>query len=833
MKNQSSRVMSSVVVAGSAVLSSLSTVAFGNEESTQTQNDFRLSTVTVVGQREQVQGRLNPQNAIGAHTLNQQALEDFGSATGNLSDSLDTLPNVQFSEDVLKPEEQYDIRPQSISISGGRTYENNFQLDGISNDSRLDPVGAASEAAINDLPSHEQAIFIDTADLKSVTVYDSNVPAEFGRFTGGVVDAKSKTPERERKTTINVSGTRSDWNNYFILTQPQDPTDPTESEPPTEPEFKRDRFHISHTMPIGLESAGRFSLGRTSSSIPILSLGQTEQKEQQNLNVSATFNTPIRDNADLSVTMNHAPYESTSLIKNAKDSELKIEGGGTRLTSTLKVDTDTTEHDLKIGASFSQNNRTAPKDFYNWANTKSRRWGLDNDLTSSKEGGFGDLEKHQNQLTVNWKAKRDAQLANQAVTFNYGVEVKNTEAGFKRKESTSIYSDPITNSGVQCLGQTSNCVQNEQYFSQRKVYPEDDVSVSLLESSAFAEATVKKGRLKTTVGARLDHDDFLKNTNVGWRTRASFDAFDDGKTTITAGLNRYYGGALLSYKLREAAKPYQEEYRGTTQNVINEWQIDSGQGSFKYRFDDVDTPYSDEISLGVKQKLAGGVGEVKLLSRDNKDEFARTTTETQPDGFRYYLMNNDGSSRYQSVSVSWDKKKGKTTYGIYASYSKTESTNDDYDDTLDATPDSAAVWYNGQRTKRGELDRLRADFARPIVAGAYISHEFKHGLKASFKARLRGKYDTIVETGREHSAGVVTNPDGSRTEEKLTIYDDKTLPTTVLSDVKFAWQPPKLKNTIINLDINNVFDRRTHTVASGKEGIETGRSVWLGLKTSF
>lgn len=125
----------------------------------------------------------------------------------------------------------------------------------------------------------------------------------------------------------------------------------------------------------------------------------------------------------------------------------------------------------------------------------------------------------------------------------------------------------------------------------------------------------------------------------GFRSRATLDVFGNSDTRLIAGYNRYYGAALLTYKLREARTPYYREYRTTEHNIVTDWVRDSGQGDYRYVFDGVKTPYSDEQTLGLSQSLLGGVMTLKLVKRDNRNEFARTTTETQEDGYRYYLMN--------------------------------------------------------------------------------------------------------------------------------------------------------------------------------------------------
>src|SRR5690606_10914810 len=284
--------------------------------------------------------------------------------------------------------------------------------------------------------------------------------------------------------------------------------------------------------------------------------------------------------------------------------------------------------------------------------------------------------KYQNSLGINWKTA----TAFSSFRLVYGTQILHSQAGFERPENTLIYRSPVINTAIQCAGQTTDCVQREQYFRERQIYPADKVAVDLTELAAFSEAEFSWQRLQLTLGARIDHDNCLNNTNIAWRSRGVYDLSGNNTVLLNAGVNRYYSGPLLTYKLRQASRPYFQEYRGSTQNVVNAWEYDTETGTFKYEFNDVRTPYSDEITAGLRANILQGVAELKLLARDNNDEFGRTTTDVQSDGYRYYRMNNDGYSRYRSVSLNWDGQFNSLTTGINITWSKTESSNDTYDD---------------------------------------------------------------------------------------------------------------------------------------------------------
>ena len=767
----------------------------------------------------------------GSYSFNRSAIEHYGESSGSLTDILDTVPNVQFSDESDSADSMSSLKPSSVSISGGRYYNNNFSINGISNNSLIDPAGSDnSDSSINDVPGHEQAIFFDLDQLESIKVYDSNVPAEYGSFTGGVVDADIRRPGFDNKTRMSYYTTRSEWVNYNIIINEYDDEDAT-YEPPQEPEFSRHRFSLSHERGLNDEHSLRFGFNGSQSSTPELNYNETEQVTEQNLNITVTHG---YEGDDISATsfISVSPYEKNTFLEDVKDGDYTLSGGGIMASSDIEFYRGSSEHQLTLAASYSVNSRAAEKNFYNWANSNSRQWGLEAGETSSKQGGYGDLDKYQGSLSANWKISTP--LRHQLFTqLRYGTSLSQSYAGFERPEDTYIYKSPVSNTAVQCVNQTDDCVQNEQYFRERQIYPEDSVGVDLTQAALFSELSLEWQKLKATAGLRLDYDNFLQNINLAWRTRASYDLSGDESIILTGGVNRYYDGPLLTYKLRQAAKPYYQEYRGTTQNVVNEWEYDTETGSYKYDFSGVKTPYSDEVVIGLKALLFGGTGEIKALTRNNEDEFSRETTETQPDGYRHYRMTNDGYTNYQSLSLSWDRSNEIFGYGFHVTYSETESSNDTYDDGVDAATSDEDVWYNGQRRTLSDINQLRENYARPVVASAYTHFPVGDHLNATLKARYRGSYKTVVEGSGTTYTGT-TEIDGATYGEYLDNYVDKNRPASLLFDSIVRWQPLLQYDLTLIAEIKNMFDARTYTVEeSDDDGIEVGRSVWLGVEAEF
>ncbi|MFP3398565.1 hypothetical protein SB749_19775, partial [Brevibacterium sp. SIMBA_078] len=84
-----------------------------------------------------------------------------------------------------------------------------------SNNSRIDPNSSnRSPSSINDVQGHPQAFFVNQSLVGKVTVYDSNIPARFSGFSGGVVDVESRDAEQTPWLKINWRTSKSDWNQY-------------------------------------------------------------------------------------------------------------------------------------------------------------------------------------------------------------------------------------------------------------------------------------------------------------------------------------------------------------------------------------------------------------------------------------------------------------------------------------------------------------------------------------------------------------------------------------------------------------------------------------------
>ncbi|MBZ2188106.1 hypothetical protein K8B33_03290 [Alcanivorax sp. JB21] len=790
--------------------------------------DNRLRTVTVIA------GSKAPgdhEGDAGERRFDRRHIDAFGAADGGIEQLLKQVPAVQFGEAALEADAISDIRPESLSISGGRFFENQFALDGLSTSNRLDPANRDG-LGINAIPGHEQGLFIDSSLIDEIRIFDSNAPVEYGGFTGGVVDLTTIRPGRTPAGNLGISGTHSDWAQYRIFTAPFDPDDGGLPQPPPDaPQFQRQRLNASYQRALTEATAGLISVHHSSSVTSDVSLGRMQDNTQENLNLLVKTSTALTPLALLDVTLTHAPYSQQLFLKNVRHSEIDVSGGGQALQTRLDILGDTVSHDIRLSLNHQENERRANNGFFNWQNTRSRDWGARANLDTSREGGYGDLSREQQGAELRWiigLASRDVGAL--SLTSRIGTQLRYTHAMEQRRQRLLVHNEARTNSNIECRGEFVDCVPGEQYFVRRTVYDPDRVSVALVETALFTEQTLDWSDVSLRAGLRLEHDDFLDNLNLSPRATLSWDIAGRGATRLTLGANRYYGAPLLTYRLREAQQPFRTQVRGATSNVVNDWEEDLARGRDRFLFSDLRTPFSDELAVDLRQALWGGHLTLSLLARDNRDELARTETDVQADGFRNIIMNNEGRSRHRAASLGWEGAWQRLLANAYVTWSETRTNSNDYDSQPDPRSGQAFVFYNGRRLAYGELDILREDFARPLIANLALSTQLGQNLTLSLNTRYRASYRSIVSTGTQVEGDLI-DVGGEQIPEQLELFRDERRRGTLLTDLGGQWQANA--HWFVGAKVHNAFNGRTYTVPDEQSGVEIGRYFWLEAGLSF
>ena len=149
-----------------------------------------ISTITVTSDEEK------DSTNISAQKITADDIQSIGTKNSDIASALEANPNITISGSSSQSKNAASITPQKISINGGKFYQNNFNIDGISNDSLLDPAldsaDQRKDTNHNDVSGNESNFFLDLDLVEEIKIYDSLIPARYGSFTGGVIDVKTK-----------------------------------------------------------------------------------------------------------------------------------------------------------------------------------------------------------------------------------------------------------------------------------------------------------------------------------------------------------------------------------------------------------------------------------------------------------------------------------------------------------------------------------------------------------------------------------------------------------------------------------------------------------------
>ena len=779
-----------------------------------------LKQVTVVGQAEDL--------LTGRSELSGEVLQHLPQKNSSLTETITVLPRVQIGEGQRTSENAGEILPPRISISGGRAYENYYSVDGVGLNSLIDPL-ADNQNAIDQVPGHPQRAFIHQDLIDSVTVYDSNIPARFGRFVGGVVDARTRMPASEFGGNISLRTTRDSWTQFHIANENKDDFDNSNSFS-QQPRFKKYDGGIELDVPVTDEMGFLGSYKRIQSRLELQEFGdwknQDKTLETYFLKYAWTPPTPYT----LEMTASYTPSKEDFFITDTKDSGFTLKRGGYAINGIFHGDVQVGSYELTAAYLESKNTRDAPSNFYTWRNTPSKDWGEEIGISRSREGGFGDLDNTEQsvQLHADLVAKT-FKTGEVSHLFNLGAEYTWDRGEYDRKDTSYVHNSSTLSSTVVCDPEDYACVDGEQYFGSRNVYLAQDQDADINYVAAYLENLMTLGPVELRPGVRVSHDDFMDNTNIAHRLAGSWDLLNNGQTVLIGGYNRYYGETLLTYKLREAIVPYLKDVRSldASTNQLTPWEYDGSSATTLDKFSSLDTPYSDEWTVGIAQQLLGGTLELNYLKRKNKDQFAkeRITEVINGENHDFYVLNNNGSSEYKGVKVVWERQWLKHYLNINYTYSKQDASNESYDDLFDTVDMDEQVWYDGELIDSNNLPRT--DYNRKHRLNIIYTGRLPWNFTFTNVTRYLGSYKAIdqLSTTEKRAQDIPTS---------LTAYDKTTRPDYWIFDWRLDWQTPiyRDQNLMVSLELDNVFDR-TPPAGDSVDTYELGRQFWFGMTYKF
>lgn len=863
---------------------------FENCEGKQENCIKNIEVIEVRGQRP------NPISftSKGVYTLDRKLIEDYRFGNGNLNDVLGVLPGVQYSEAAYSAEQVTNIKPSEVSLAGTGGDATGYLIDGISNNSMLNnSADNLDKNLLQDVSGHSQAVFLNLELIDSIEVYDSNIPAKYGNFNGGLVSAETRKAKDKTEIGISYRQTADDWVEYHKFYAP----DFNGSDTLDTAIFSKKNFSSYISTPLTEELGLVAQIQYLESKESIEQLGKVRVQSQTNYNGLIKVNYDLTPNDELSFSYLFAPFEGNYFNANALNSDFTTEGGGSNVSLTWDADRSWAYINTTLAWHNSRNSKNAASVWYNWLNVPGKSWGEFDGSITSAEGGYGDIEKNQQTFYFN----QDFELATKnwfgaysSMTFGYAL--KQQTSVFDRLEDTILYNGAVVSPEIDCAGYINDCAETAlhrpiseietelgrpldltqyedfllyqnnfastgQYFQQRQVSPKARAEAKVNSFSTYLENNFDWQNYTLTLGARYDYNDFFENHNIAPRMRGSI-RFFEGEALLVLGANRYYANDVVRYKLNEAMQPTHTEVRPIYLQRPGHWQESLTKRGYRYQYGELKTPFSDELSAAYRHQILGGTLELKYVYREQKDSINRLKGSNDL-GESIYYGANDGSSRYQRWTLAWMATFENQHVEFNVSHASNTTSRKQFDgDTVkvqDAQAndyflnfnynDNELIYlrtdkYNHQGKlvtdyylgTRNDMELEKQDFNRPIVANLSWGGRWENWSVSAY-ARYNGKQDALYATGKTESIKLSTSicngcqPD--RREYPVYRIDERPAFWLLSGSVKYSLKMASQYRVTFSFEGENLLNKRTYQVSPYSTGLELGRRFWLGMNIDY
>ncbi len=807
------------LISGIILAMTMSLDAIAGTKKLPTEKVTTLPTVVVVATKTLPES--------GVTTIDSDEIKRLPNKNGTLTDYLKVIPGVQFSETADSSFQSGEIEPANVSISGGRGYENNFLIDGISNSNSLDPYALKFDD-LHVLASNPQEIYLSPSIIKTLTVLDHNVSARYGNFTGGVVEAETIDPGSELSGEIGYRTTRDNWTNFYI--HPDEEEDFKNADRTSrQPHFDKYYASLQLSGPIDESHGLLFAYELNYSRIPLTPFSTKETQTRRSDNYYLKHVYELSSDTIWKTSFTYAPYRAKGFLNSTMNSNFINISETYALQSDLEISNTLGKVEMLIALKMNNDKREASDHFFNWKSAAAfgttKNWGQLIGSSNSNEGGFGDLTRTERSINLQGHFKSNPIVSRLLETkLNSGIEYEHIQAKHNRPNTVYSYgTSKVLGAGEYCDQDDQACVSEEQYLSRRLSYPAGSASKRVNVISAYLELQEKLSRLTIRPGLRVDYDDLMRNFNTAPRLLLSLDIFGNDNSTLTLGVNRYYGQNLLAAKLREAIQPTESS---TRPNQLTKW-TDPTKLSYTTatKFNTLETPYSDEFSMGFRQIVFSSSFTFDYVYRQNKDQLAKETNpDRNPDGDHEITLNNNGYSDYKSYRLGWEKRWKKHSLAINATYEKVTSSNESYYDTLDEGDLEDYVYDQGDGELKLKTSLPRDDYSRPWTANLIYTADLPYGFSFTNTTRYQSRYRIRGDTKQNISIN----------GESYDIYGKISKQSALTFDWKISWEKELIKGQYLELtlDIFNAFNRKI-PIGTEDNQYRLGRQYWAGLTYKF
>ncbi|TDN47525.1 TonB-dependent receptor [Azoarcus indigens] len=810
-----------------------------------------LPEVRVVAQAE----------SMGSMSLDREKIDALAGGNGDITSLLRIHPSVQFDNNQLASGNQGEIAPADISINGAKYYTNLYRMDGMSINNDINPANRTADGTSGSNnnaapPSASQGFAIDSSLLCNITVRDANVPAEFGRFSGGVVEADTCAPTRSFGGQVSVEHTRSEWMKQY-LSPAQEEIAAWSATENTQPDFEKWTYRLAlqgkPTENLGLIG----SVVRRTSEIPLkgYSRGNSQGDDSDKVQSRYSDNYFLRGfwtpggelGGDFSLL--YAPAGGSYFIADARNSDFDLRSGGYGVNLGLHhaLGKATVNHRLtwnKMESSRESDGTT----WKGWRYSADKNWGLQTSASSatgwmSYEGGFGDVD--QTQETVSYQAKADWEafrLLGLEHRIQAGLELSHQRFDYERKTQYTQYTTSADTSTCNMVGggvDTETCSLSTpwnssaagQYLRSRLIYFAGSFAVENTSRAFYLQDDMKLGDVRLRLGLRYDADQLAPEATWSPRSAAFWDVFGNGSTRLEGGLNRYYARNFMDNYTRAERLALQSttQVRSLSGGLLTDWAAPVQSTTWSmWKTGDMKVPYVDEKMLGLSQKWAGTTWSLKRVLRESRDELVMHLRSAAN-----YYADNVGYSDARSWTLTAETDQpirfsGTATHVLLA-VDKTSVTTShtNYSDVISELTGGVdrTIIYDGKAMAYG--DRPADNYARPWTARLLLNTQIPAWrLTVGNFFRVRDGFEKMVNTGTS------VPYDGGTAQ----VWEKHKFGKAIAWDMRLNWSLPVAagQEAFVALSIDNLLSRKNE-IEDGDYGVkyEKGRQYWLELGYRF
>lgn len=779
---------------------------------------------------------------IGKMVYNKEEIEKSPNSTKNITNFLKVNPSVQFSNNSKNGLQQGEFTPSDISINGSMPYENKYLINGMSTNNNINPIGVAESNDPSKLMGTTQTVAVNTDLLCNITLLDSNISAEYGEFTGGVVSAETCKPQTEiGKIHGNVSYdyTSDAWSKInFQNTDDLEDFENSKSEK-NQPNFTKQglstNLYGNLTDKLGFNAYGSYR----HSSIPL----------KTNLNEPENF-TQTRESLNGGIEFFYTPSDKTSLKVGAQFFEnngLYFKENVLNSKSTHVSDSKSIYFDLinkldsvtiKQQLNFQSQNasREAADNSYVWKTSSDKNWSKTG--STQLEGNLGDLAQKENKIEYNINAEfTPIETGFLTHTFKIGTGLGHYEASSSRSKDTFSYASlNATNKYPGCISNgivLDNCDPSTgQFFDKRKGYYAHNIRVEQNRWNVFAQDTIQyKNYVTTTLGARFDYDSLTGKNNIAPRTSFNYKPFENNALTLTTGWNRYYGLNSFSNELSDRLNQYQMDENRVSENGqwTNEWQKNGNFGAINFR-SKLKSPYSDETVFAIQSQFSNTNLVLQWVGRDNKDQIKTifTIKDENFDKNNSYHYDNSGVSASDIYTISLNNiapiniGKSSHRFNLALDYTITTRNFTDYTSSSSNTPE---VIYDGEKISSDFIPA--SDFNTPWTARLSWDISFTQlplNISNFFSYKAASDAMKVKYKGFTDENGV-----------KYDVYTPYESSASFNWDVRTTYTIVNSKNAqaILGLTINNITNKKNEYIDAGVAKPDIGRQFIADITFKF